>query len=204
MAEEEKKDVTGTDFVNYNRALLKEPWWVILIAGIVTLAFGAIVLAWPLMTLGFLVIFFGTLAIVFGAFGVIRSLFLIKQDKNWWILLIEGILGIIIGILVFVWPIGTTIFLVYFIAAWLLITGITAIAHGSTIKNTGMIVLGVLGLILGIFIFFRPPLYATATLLLFIGFFALFRGIALIIDSIVIAVAQKNARKAEAEAAAKQ
>ena len=199
MAEEAKKDTTAATFDSYSRALLKEPWWVILIAGIVTLAFGAIVLAWPLMTLGFLVIFFGTLAIVFGVFGVIRSLFLIKQDKNWWILLIEGILGIVIGILVFVWPIGTTIFLVYFIAAWLIITGITAIAHGSTAKSSAMIVMGVLGLILGIFIFFRPPLYATATLLLFIGFFAVFRGIALIIDSIVIAVAQKRARKAEAK-----
>lgn len=201
MAEETKKASGKVDISQYQQYLANEPWWVILIAGIVTLAFGVIILAWPLMTLGFLVIFFGTLAIVFGAFGVIRSLFLIKKVKTWWIILIEGILGIIIGIMVFVWPIGTTIFLVYFIAAWLIITGITAIAQGSTVKNTAMIVMGVLGLILGIFVFFRPPLYATATLLLFIGFFAVFRGIALIVDSIVIAVARKRAKKGKVQPA---
>lgn len=201
MAEEAKKNSGKADVSQYQQYLSSAPWWAILIAGIVTLAFGVIILAWPVMTLGFLVIFFGTLAIVFGVFGVIRSLFLIKKVKNWWIILIEGILGIIIGIMVFAWPISTTIFLVYFIAAWLVITGITAIAHGSTVKNTAMIIMGVVGLILGIFIFFRPPLYATATLLLFIGFFAVFRGIALIIDSIVIAVARKRAKKGKVKPA---
>ena len=201
MTEEATKDPRGADFMTYEMSLANESWWVILIAGIVTIAFGAIILAWPLMTLAFLVTFFGSLAIIFGAFGVIRSLFLIKRDKNWWIILIEGVLGIIIGIMVFVWPMSTTIFLVYFIAAWLLITGITAIAHGSTTKNSLMIVNGVIALILGIFIFFKPPFYATATLILFIGFFAVFRGIALIVTSIVAAVARNRGKKAAAQAA---
>lgn len=198
--EEEQKKGEAIDAVMMQKYLLDQPWWTILFAGIVTLAFGTIVITWPLMTLGFLVIFFGALAIVFGAIGIIRSFFLIKKDKNWWILLLEGILGIIVGIMVFAWPIKTSIFLVYFIGAWLIITGITAIAQGGTAKNSGSIVTGILGLMLGIFILFRPPFYATATLLLFIGFFAIFRGIALIVDSIVIAVAQKRARKAKAQA----
>ena len=201
MTEETKKDPRGAGFMAYEGSMVNEQWWVILIAGIVTLVFGVIILASPLMTLALLVTFFGGFALIFGAFGVIRSLFLIKEDKNWWILLIEGILGIIIGIMVFAWPIGTTVFLVYFIAAWLLITGITAIAHGSTTKNSLMIVNGIIGLMLGIFIFFRPPFYATATLILFIGFFAIFRGIALIVTSIVAAVARSRAKKAEAQAA---
>lgn len=196
MANDTKKDISSTNAIMDRGYLLKEPWWVILIAGIATLAFGAIILAWPVITLGFLVIFFGTLAIIFGVLQILRSFFLIKRLKNWWVLLIEGILGILIGIFVFVWPIGTTVLLIYFIAAWLVITGITAIAHGSSSKNTSMIVLGVLGLILGIIVFFRPPLYATATLILFIGFFALFKGIAMIIDSIVIAVTQRKTKKA--------
>ena len=174
---------------------LQGPWWVILIAGIVTLAFGVIILAWPLMTLAYLVIFFGILAIVFGIAAVMRSFTLIKREKTWWILLIEGILGIAIGIFIFVWPLSTTIFIVYFIAAWLIITGISAIVSGSSAKSSIAIVSGVISLILGIFIFFRPPLYATATLLLFIGFFAIFRGIALIVDSIAIKVAANRAAR---------
>lgn len=201
MNEEAKKDPGGTEFMLYEQSLVNEAWWVILIAGIVTLGFGIMLFAWPLMTLSFLVIYFGSLAIIIGAIGVIRSLFLIKRDKNWWILLIEGILGIIIGIIVFAWPLTTTVFLVYFIAAWLLITGITAIAHGGATKNPLIIVNGVIALMLGVFIFFRPPLYATATLLLFIGFLTIFRGISLIVVSIVAAAARSRTKKAETQAA---
>ncbi len=174
----------------------EKTWWVILLGGIVTIAFGVIILAWPTMTLTILITIFGSLALAFGAFGVIRSLFLIKRDRSWWILLIEGILGIIIGILVFVWPIGTIAFLVYFIAAWLVITGITSIVLGSMTKSAMMIVMGILSLILGIFILFQPPIYATATLLSLIGIFTVFRGIALIVISIMVAVAVKRAKKA--------
>ena len=176
----------------------EKTWWVILLGGIVTLAFGAIILAWPAMTLTFLITIFGSLAIVLGAFGVIRSLFLIKEDKSWWILLIEGILGIIIGIVVFVWPIGTIAFLVYFIAAWLVITGISGIVLGSMGKSAITIVIGILALIFGIFVLFQPPNYAVELLLSLIGIIAVIRGIALIINSIVVAVAGKKARQAKA------
>ena len=196
MAEnEEAKKAEGAAEAGLRRFEFAGPWWIILIAGIVTLAFGIIVLSWPLMSLAFLVTFFAILAIVFGVAAVIRSFTLIKKERTWWVLLIEGILGIVIGIFVLVWPISTTVFLVYFIAAWLIITGISAIVSGSSGKSSLMIVYGVVSLILGIFIFFRPPLYATATLILFIGFFAIFRGIAMIVDSIAIKVAANKAVK---------
>ena len=196
MAEnEEAKKAEGAAEARLRKFEFAGPWWIILIAGIVTLAFGAIVLSWPLMSLAFLVTFFAILAIVFGVAAVIRSFTLIKKERTWWVLLIEGILGIVIGIFVLVWPISTTVFLVYFIAAWLIITGISAIVSGSSGKSSLMIVYGVVSLILGIFIFFRPPLYATATLILFIGFFAIFRGIAMIVDSIAIKVAANKAVK---------
>ena len=196
MAEnEEAKKAEGTEEAALRKFEFAGPWWVILIAGIVTLAFGFIILSWPLMSLAFLVVFFGILAIVFGIAAMIRSFTLIKKEKTWWVLLIEGILGIVIGILVLVWPGATTIFIVYFIAAWLIITGISAIVSGSSGKSSLMIVYGVVSLILGIFIFFRPPFYATATLILFIGFFAIFRGIGMIVDSIAIKVAASKAVK---------
>jgi uncharacterized membrane protein HdeD (DUF308 family) len=199
MAEnEEAKKAEATEAVGLRRFEFAGPWWAMLIAGIVTLAFGFIVLSWPLMSLAFLVVFFAILAIVFGIAAMIRSFTLIKRERTWWVLLVEGILGIVIGILVLVWPGPTTIFIVYFIAAWLIITGISAIVSGSSGKSTLMIVYGVVSLILGIFILFRPPLYATATLILFIGFFAIFRGIAMIVDSIAIKVAANKAVKEEA------
>ena len=83
-------------------------------------------------------------------------------------MLIEGILGIVIGILVFVFPIQTTFVLIYLIAAWLIVRGIFSIVSGSSAKSGLPIAMGVVALILGIFVLFRPPAYAMATLLGFI------------------------------------
>jgi uncharacterized membrane protein HdeD (DUF308 family) len=202
MAENFKaKKPEETEAAGLHSYEVQGPWWVILIAGIATLAFGFIILGWPLMSLAFLVVFFGILAIIFGIAAVIRSFTLIKREKTWWVLLIEGMLGIAIGIFIFIWPIATTIFIIYFIAAWLIITGMSAIVSGSSAKSSIGIFSGVISLMLGIFIFLRPPFYATATLLLFIGFFAIFRGIAMIVESIAIKAAASRAAK---EATAKE
>jgi uncharacterized membrane protein HdeD (DUF308 family) len=194
MVEEEYID--QVDVVKYRWYPSQEPWWVLLISGLLIGAFGIVLLASPLATTSFLVILFGIFAIIFGAIAFIRSFFLIKEDKYWWVLLIEGILGIAIGILVFVFPIETTVVLIYFIAAWLIVRGIFTIANGSSAKSGLTIAMGVVALILGIFVLFRPPAYAMATLLGFIGLFAIIRAITLIVQSIVIPIQRKNREKA--------
>ena len=196
----------GPEASDARRSQMQGPWWAILIAGIVALIFGCVIIAWPLMSLYYLKIFFGLFAIIIGLVAMIRSFTLIKKTKTWWIMLLEGILGIIIGICVFAWPVSTLIFIVYFIAAWLLITGISAIVSGSNAKSGLVITWGVCSMLLGLFIFFRPPFYAAMTLVIFLGFFAIFRGIAMIAESIAYKVATSRAEQAaiDAQAAAKK
>ncbi len=191
----ETKNTENIETVAMEKFEISGPWWVILIAGIVTLAFGFIIIFWPLMTASFLVIFFGVLAIVFGIAALIRSFALIKRERTWWILLIEGILSILLGIMVLIWPLPTTVIMIYFIGAWLIVTGITSIASGSSTRDTLSVVYGVLSIILGIFILFRPPFYAGTTLIFFVGFFAIFRGIGMIVNSIAIKIAVHRSAK---------
>jgi uncharacterized membrane protein HdeD (DUF308 family) len=172
---------------NYGRS-----WWAVFIAGLAVLAFGSWLLARPLVAVGTLIILFGALSVVFGTFMVINSLLLIKLTLNWWIVLVEGIISIIIGVMVLVWPVATLVVTVYFIAAWLIVSGITATASGATERNGLAITMGLLSFILGIFIFFRPPVYSVGTLLLFIGIFAVFRGLGLIVNSIINATAGRR------------
>ena len=195
MNENQKESAGDSVAITMEKYEFLGPWWLILIAGIVTLAFGAIILIWPFMTVSFLVVFFAVLSIVFGIAGLIRSFTLIKKQKTWWVLLIEGILSIAVGIMVLVWPFSSVIVLIYFIGAWLLVTGITATATGSTAKNSMVIVYGVLSIILGIFILFRPPFYAATTLIFFVGFFAIFRGIGMITNSITMKVISSRQNK---------
>ncbi len=96
-------------------------------------------------------------------------------------MLLEGITGIIIGILTFVWPGITTLVLIYLIAAWALITGIFEIAAAIALRKelSGEWMLGLSGLIsiaLGVIIFLRPGA-GVRGIIWVIGIFAILFGI---------------------------
>src|SRR5215470_15156791 len=75
-----------------------------LVRGIFAFVFGVLALVLsPGMTLTFLVYLFGAYAIISGVAAVATALRYTKED-GWALLLVEGILGILAGIVAFVWP----------------------------------------------------------------------------------------------------
>ena len=96
-------------------------------------------------------------------------------------MLIEGGIGIIAGVLTFVWPTITAIVLAYLIAFWAIFTGvfeiIAAIRLRKTISNEWLLLLmGVLSLLFGLFILFAPGAGEVA-IVLWIGGYALVFGV---------------------------
>ena len=164
----------------------RESWWLLLVAGIITLVLGILIVVWPMASATVLVVIFGVAVILIGIIAFVRSFTLIKKTKTWWVLLIEGIVGIVIGIVLFSWPVWTTAILAYFIGAWLVISGIIAIIFGAVQKNVFPILSGILSLIVGFLVLFSSPLYALATLIFVFGILSIFRGIILIIQSIIL------------------
>ena len=164
----------------------KEIWWLLLTAGIISMILGIIIVVWPLATAKVLVIIFGVAMMLLGIVAFIRSFILIKRTKTWWVLLIEGIVGIAIGIVLFVWPVWTTAILAYFIGIWLVISGILAIIFGSIQKSVFPVLSGIFSLIVGFLVLFSSPYYALAALIFVFGILSIFRGIILIIQSIIV------------------
>src|SRR5262247_4218790 len=95
--------------------------------------------------------------------------------KNWWLLLLRGIAAIVFGILAFIWPGLTLVTLVLFYGAFALVDGILAIAAaisgGSPVPRWWLAVVGVAGLIAGVFTFLWPGKTALV-LLIFIASWA--------------------------------
>jgi uncharacterized membrane protein HdeD (DUF308 family) len=160
---------------------LAENWWLLLIRGIVAIAFGVLVLLWPgpaLLTLTFL---WGAYAIADGIFALgAATLGKGRQTaRRLWLALI-GIAGILVGLLTFVWPEITAQVLLLFIASWAIITGMLQIWGAFELRKEIEVewmlgLSGVLSIALGIILIARPSAGALAFIWL-IGSFAIFVG----------------------------
>jgi uncharacterized membrane protein HdeD (DUF308 family) len=165
--------------------MLARNWWVLALRGVFAIIFGILALVWPLTALFMLVLLFGAYALVDGIFAVIAGISSIGHDRRWWAVLLEGLAGIIIGVLTFFWPGNTALILLYFIAAWALITGIleivAAIQLRRVITNEWALALGgVLSIVFGVLLFLFPGTGALSLVWL-IGAYAIIFGISLII-----------------------
>jgi len=109
--------------------------------------------------------------------------------KNWWLLLLRGIAGILFGVLAFIWPGITLLTLIIFYGAYALLDGIFAIAaalHGGDMQSRWwLILIGVLGIAAGLLTFLWPGLTALV-LTSFIGAWSLIHGIFEIVGAIKI------------------
>jgi uncharacterized membrane protein HdeD (DUF308 family) len=159
-------------------------WWVLVLRGLVALLFGLAALFWPSLILAVLIVFFGAYALVDGVLAVIAAFRSSGRGMRRPLLLIEGAIGILFGIVALFWPDLTALTLLYIIAFWAILSGISrivmAIMLRREIENEWSIALsGVLSVILGIVLMLLPGAGLLAYTLL-IGLLALAVGIALI------------------------
>jgi uncharacterized membrane protein HdeD (DUF308 family) len=160
-------------------------WWLYAVRGLLAVIFGVLALVWPGQTMLALVLLFGAYALVDGIFSTVAGVAFRRYFERWWAVLLEGIAGIIIGLLAFLWPNVTALVLLYLIAAWALITGVfeivAAIQLRHVITNEWIYFLGgLLSIIFGILLFVFPGVGAVSLVWL-IGFYAIVFGISEII-----------------------
>jgi uncharacterized membrane protein HdeD (DUF308 family) len=98
--------------------LLARNWWLLAIRGIAGIAFGVLAFLNPNATLAVLVLLVGAYLIVDGV-SLLASL--IRGDpparRSAWSVAIIGALGVIAGVIAFVWPGATALSLLFVVAA---------------------------------------------------------------------------------------
>jgi uncharacterized membrane protein HdeD (DUF308 family) len=113
---------------------LSRNWWAVSLRGLAGILFGIITFFAPAISLAALVLLFGAYALVDGVLAIVTAVRRRGADR-WWLLLLEGLVGIAAGVLTFMWPAITAVALLYLIAAWALVTGAFEIAAAIRLRK---------------------------------------------------------------------
>jgi uncharacterized membrane protein HdeD (DUF308 family) len=182
--------------------LFTRNWWLYAVRGVFAVIFGFLALIWPGETLLALVLLFGAYALVDGIFSVATGIAFRRYFERWWAVLLEGTVGIIVGLLAFFWPDITALALLYLIAAWALITGIleivAAIQFRRVLTNEWMVILGGLLSVLFAILLFVFPETGAVSVVWVIGIYAIVFGISEIIFAFRLRGLQREIEKASA------
>jgi uncharacterized membrane protein HdeD (DUF308 family) len=130
-----------------------------------------------------LVFLFGAYAITDGVFAIaagVRG----RDQKRWWLLLIQGIFGVIAGVMAFFVPGITALFLLGLIAGWALFTGVLEVVAAIQMRKhiTGEWLLalsGILSVFFGALLLMNPAAGALAVVWI-IGAYAIVFGVLLL------------------------
>jgi uncharacterized membrane protein HdeD (DUF308 family) len=160
---------------------LARNWWLLALRGIAGILFGITAFVWPESTLAALVLVFGAYVFVDGIFAVVAGIGMRRHMDRWWLIVLEGAAGIILGVLTFLSPDTTTLVLLTFIAAWSIVTGIfeiaTAVRLRKLMPNEWLLILsGVVSIIIGGLLIGQPGAGAISIVWL-LGAYALLFGI---------------------------
>jgi uncharacterized membrane protein HdeD (DUF308 family) len=165
-------------------AQMSRNWWVVGLRGVFAIIYGLMALVWPGLTLEILILFFGGYVMLDGIFAIFAAFSNRAGHSKWWILLLEGLVGIAAGIITISRPGLTTLVLLLVISFWAIVTGVleivSAIRLRKEIQGEWMLVVsGIASLILGVLILFFPSSGAL-TIAWLIGVYAILFGLTLI------------------------
>jgi len=177
--------------------VLSRNWWALALRGLAAIVFGVLAFVWPGITLWALVLLFGGYMLVDGIFAIVAAVRAAGREARWWLLLVEGVLGVLAGLVAFLLPGITALALLYLVAAWAIFTGILQIVGAVRLRREiegewALILGGVLSVIFGVLLAVLPGPGILALVWL-IGAYAVVSGVLLI----VLAFRVRNRDEAE-------
>jgi uncharacterized membrane protein HdeD (DUF308 family) len=166
-------------------SLAKKIWIFAIIRGVLGIIFGLIALLSPIATAFALAIVIGAYAIVNGVFDIIEAI-RHRGSSSMVLRIVLGVVSILFGILVLVWPGISLAILVIMVGIWAIIIGILRIVSSvghRAVPNSGWvwgIIGGALSILFGILVLIWPGT-GVVSIIWIIGIWAIVWGITLIV-----------------------
>jgi uncharacterized membrane protein HdeD (DUF308 family) len=165
--------------------ILSRGWWMILLRAVIAILFGIMIFVQPGISLVSLVWAFGILVLADGVANVVMAIQGRNEHDHWWVFLLGGFAGVLVGLLALFNPAVTAVVLLFYIAIWAMVTGFLQIGAAIRLRKEirGEFWLGLGGLAsvaFGMLLVARPGEGALAVLWL-IGAYALVFGVTLLL-----------------------
>jgi uncharacterized membrane protein HdeD (DUF308 family) len=152
---------------NSTVAVSSSPWWTVLLRGLLAIALGILLLANPEFAIGFLAFILGFFAVIDGVLMIVVALGERREYSRWVLLLIQGLLAVIIGIVVLFSPVVAagvaSVLLLWLFVIYGVILGLASIVASTERSGSGRtwgIIGGVLtllfGIVLAVFLVLNP------------------------------------------------
>ncbi len=166
------------------KALFQGAWWMFLMKGVIAILFGLLALLGPGLAMASLIMAFGVYALVDGVSTTWAAIRGRKLDGHWWLLALEGLLGIVLGWMGLSSPATVSLAFLLLFGIWAIAGGLLRIVLALRLRKEiegewFLIGGGVLSVLFGGFLLTRP-IAGMISIMWMIGLFALVVGISLV------------------------
>lgn len=101
-------------------------WWLLVLKGVLLIVFGIIAMLNPGVTFTVMLIWFSAYLIIDGIFSLISVFRNWQTQEDKWLFVLEGALGIVLGILIYRSPESYALFAVLMMAFWAILRAFLA------------------------------------------------------------------------------
>ncbi|MEL7656179.1 MAG: DUF308 domain-containing protein [Bacillota bacterium] len=151
-------------------------------AGVILILSGIFCFANPGATFQSIAFLMGCAMLLSGASGILAYIWISKKMEASSLLLVEGILSVILGILVLTNQLLADAAIPVFFGMWVMFSGISRVVEGYTHRQSGMMTwcwllsLGTLGILIGLYAFFNTVLFTFSAVML-VGILFVMQGV---------------------------
>lgn len=110
-------------------------WWALLVEGLAGIAAGVLTFLWPGLTMLALLYVIAAWAVVTGIFEVIAAIRLRNYIQGEWLLAVIGVLSVLFGLGLFVFPIEGLLVLILWIGAYAVAFGVLLLVLGFQLRG---------------------------------------------------------------------
>ena len=126
---------------------LARSWWTFILRGVLAILFGLLAFFAPLFGIAILIGLFAAWALIDGVTDIVTGIRTRSRDRNWWLHVLEGLVGIAAGAIALLFPDLAATALVLIIGIWAIVTGIIEIWSAIKLREQidGEVWLGLAG-----------------------------------------------------------